>query len=148
MTLLKYDPLCYKCRNDGEVFGNSFAEYQTCPVCKNNRLVRIVKNFAYRNTLKLFGVLYDTLSNINWVSEEMLEFHRLHNKNIKTRVAKKIVSDYASGYAVEEEKVLSALEALVGKKYQDFFTQAKKSHFNAFQTNEMEKDFAETLRKI
>lgn len=145
---LKFDPLCYKCRNDGEIFGNTFAEYVVCPVCKNNKVIRIAKNFTYRIVLKAFGFLYDTLSNINWVSEEMLEFHRLHNKNIKARVAKKIVFDYASGYAVEEEKVLSALEALFGKQSQDYFTLAKKSHFNAFQTNEIEKDFAETLRKF
>ena len=148
MDILKYDPECYRCRNEGWITNDSFKDLITCPICGGKRLTRIVKNLTYKAILNVFGVFYNLLEKVNWVSQDILDFNRLHNKSIKQRVAKKIVTDYASGYAVEVDRVVLALETLAGTEAQAYFELAQKSHFNAFETHQIDQDFAKAIYNL
>jgi len=144
MNLFKYDPNCYKCNNEGWVVGKSFSDLVTCPICKGSRLTRILKDFAYKANLKLFGLFYDAFETINWVSQDILDFSRLHNTAIKIRVAKTIIVDYASGYAVDGEKVRLAFDALQAAQ---LLPLAEKSHIAAFTSHEISSEFLDAFNK-
>lgn len=151
MNILKYDPACYKCGNEGFVFGEIEGDFNRCSICKNSRFIRIVKNIIFTLLLKYFGFFYESLETVNWVPEDVLEFNRLHNKAVKVRVAKKIILDYATGYAVNVEKVRMASEALAGPNASKLFSLAEKEHFSGDMigsSHEVSKEFTESLNSI
>jgi hypothetical protein len=151
MNILKYDPECYKCGNEGWVFGEIQGDFNRCSICKNSRLLRISKHLSFNILLKFFGFFYDSLELINWVPEDVLEFNRLHNKAVKARVAKKILLDYATGYAVNIEKVKMASEVLAGPNAPKLFHLAEKEHFSGDMIgsgHELSKEFTEQLDSI
>lgn len=148
MNIFKYDPDCYSCHNEGWVIGSSFKELKTCPVCKNNRFTRIVKQVAYNLVFTVFGVIYDALEAINWVDENTLEFHRLHNKEAKYRVARKTLIEYASGYDVNRTLFNSSLATIAGKNNKDFLSIVERAHFKATGTHETDLEFVKLLDEM
>ena len=75
---MNLNPNCYKCEREGWVI-NSLGTYIVCPVCHDNRLIRILKDNLFKLLVCLFKFFSDSLSKINWASDDTLKFERLYN---------------------------------------------------------------------
>jgi hypothetical protein len=154
MNLFKYDPECYRCKNEGWVI-NSLGTYINCPVCHDSKIIRILKENIFKLIVKLFKLSSDYLKKLNWASEKTIHFQRLYNVELsghveerqelpfenyseafekgnsvfKNKLSYKILSEYVYGYTVQKELVGLALETLTGS--QDLLPMAENTHNNA-----------------
>jgi hypothetical protein len=153
MNILK-DIECPKCQNSG-FYINSLGVYIVCPVCRDSRAVRILKDNLFKLLLRLFKLSSDALNKINWASEDTIRFERLYNVELegkieerqempfesyeqvfengnevlKNKIAYKIITSYITGYTERKELVGTALEVLTGS--QDLLVIAEQTHNNA-----------------
>ena len=167
MNILKYNPECFRCKNEGWVI-NTLGVYISCPICHNSRLVRILKENIFNFTLKLFKLFSDYLKSINWASDTTLSFARLYNvetagkieyrqdmpfenyqevfKNgnfaLRNKIAYKLLSDYAVGYTVAPELVRLCITELVNlKAVEDMVVLAQSTHGAALLGKDKSEEF-------
>jgi hypothetical protein len=148
---MNWNPNCYRCEREGWCI-NSLGTYIQCPVCHDNKLIRILKDNVFNLILKLFKFSSNHLKYINWVSDDKLKLERLYNIElagevqvarklpfesyqevfekgndvIRNKYAYKIVSSYVTGYTEPKELIGTALEVLTGS--QDLLSLAEKTH--------------------
>lgn len=158
MKLFKKDPECYKCYRAGWVI-NSIGNYVVCPVCKDNRAIRILKEFTFNTLVFLFHKASDSLSTVNWVSQDTLMWTRTYNVETKghfetaeeppfesyeevfnsgnevlqNKFAHKILASYLSGYSEALPNVETSLKTLLENQnyFEELYALAKETHNNA-----------------
>jgi hypothetical protein len=167
---MNYNPECYRCKNEGWTI-NSLGTYIVCPVCKDSKLIRILKTSIFNLILKLFKLSSDYLNKINWASNDVIRFERLYNVELegkieqrqempfenykqafekgnevfKNKLAYKLISEYVFGYTVKQELVGMALEALTGS--QSLLALAEKTHNSAVLGKDTSAEFYQALNE-
>ena len=167
---MNLNPNCYRCENEGWCI-NSLGVYITCPVCHDNRVVRVLKAFSFKLALKLFNHSSDLLSKINWASEDVLRFERLYkvelegkievaqelpfksyeevfstgNEVLKNKIAHKIISSYVTGYTERKELVETSLEVLTGSR--NLVSLADTTHYNSILGKDTTNEFYQALNE-
>jgi hypothetical protein len=165
---MNWNPECYRCSNEGWCI-NTLGVYINCPVCHDNRLVRILKNNLFKLLVRLFKTSSDLLNKINWASPDTIRFERLYNVELegkiearqelpfnsyeevfenanpvlKNKYAYKIVSSYVVGYTESVNLVGTALEVLTGS--QDLLALATKTHHEAQLGKDTSNEFYQAL---
>ena len=133
-----WNPECYRCKQEGWII-NTLGVYITCPVCRDSRLIRILKDNLFKLILSLFKLFSDLLNKINWASSDTIRFARLYNVELegkiekaqplpfenyeiafekgnevfKNKISQKLIGDYLVGYTVNLDLVRLAVKELV-----------------------------------
>jgi hypothetical protein len=167
---MNWNPTCYKCQNEGWTI-NSLGVYIDCPVCRDSRLIRILKDNLFKLSVKLFKFFSDSLNKINWASEDTLRFERLYNVELegkvetrqelpfenyeevfekgnevlKNKIAYKIISNYVTGYTERKELVGTSLEVLTGS--QALLPLAEATHNNSMLGKDTRDQFYQALNE-
>src|SRR5579864_430448 len=168
---MNWNPECYRCQNEGCVI-NTLGVYIDCPVCRDSRLVRILKQTTFNLILKLFKISSDYLKKLNWASEQEIRFARIYNVELegkiekaqkppfesyetvfetgntvfKNKVAYKLIGDYLVGYTVNLDLLRLAIKELViPEKIEAVCVSLEQAHGAALMGKDRSEDFYKEL---